>query len=87
MTLVRALGLILLLGAATAGALAVRLDAELQRRHRHPGIPDRDYRFVPLRWRRSLYTEGGAEHVDRIWTSLLWVYVLGLLGGLMVHFG
>ena len=71
---------------AGAAALAIRmnlLDRRMQQ-FRAPGMPATAYIFVPVRWRRRLYTPDGQELVGKAWRTMALMYALGLLGAVFL---
>jgi len=67
---------------AGAAALAIRmnlLDRRMQQ-FRAPDMPATAYFFVPVRWRRHLYTPDGQELVGKAWRTMALMYAVGLVG-------
>lgn len=62
------------------------LDRQMQR-YRVPGASPAAYFFVPLRWRRRLYTEEGQALVGEAWRTLLRMHGFTLAGMVVMAFG
>ena len=72
------------IGLAAVAALRLHsLDSALQE-FRDAAVHASRYAFVPLRWRRDLYTPDGAPMVLRLWRTFGWMIAIALLGMLLL---
>lgn len=70
----------ILIGLSAFFAVAMhRVDRRMQA-FRVPDAPPGAYAFVPLRWRRALYTERGRALVGQAWRLMLLMYGAALVG-------
>ena len=85
-TLLTVAGTLIVLAAIWPAVALGAIDRQMQN-FRRSDARTVSFLFIPLRWRRALYTPDGQEFVPRAWRALKFIYLLGLVGGILLLLG